>query len=152
MAMMLDGFIRKKTNITIGTKEFIFTELNLADLGEFKARLTKQREELNDKRRKRLIEDAQKIGNINPLELLKLTDTSISEEEVENEMYTTEGIGYLAYLSLKYAHPEIELKQVMLIMGFENIDDITKAMFPLTKSDDVQKKIMEKVKSHKQQE
>ena len=39
MAIGLDGFVRKKTKIEIGTKEFTFTELSLADFAEFRVRI-----------------------------------------------------------------------------------------------------------------
>jgi len=141
MTINLGGFVRKKTTIVMGTEEFTFTELNLADLAEFRAHLAQQREELCEKRRIRLIEDASRIKNINAVDLLKVTDSTISEEEVEAQTYTVEGIGYLAYLSLRYSHSGINLKQVMNIITLEHIEAITKAMFPVDKADEIKKKL-----------
>ena len=75
MSMDLTKFIRNKTANEIGGKTFTFHELTLRNLAEFRADLVKQREELNKVRRQRIIEDAKAIGNIEPMELLKLTDT-----------------------------------------------------------------------------
>jgi len=130
MSMNLSGFVHKKTPLTIGTEEFIFTELTLGDMAEFKAHLINDRKKLNVERRGRLMKDAESIEGIDPLELLKLTDTSISEEEVEAETETVEGIGYLAYLSLRYAHPEISVENVMEIITPNILDDVTPALFP----------------------
>lgn len=129
MTMDLSGFVQRKTKIEIGTKQFTFTELTLADLAEFRAELSKEREEHNIKRRKRIIEEAPKIGTIDPLELLKYVDAPITEEELEAEMETTQGIGLLAYLSLKYHHQGISREQVMSIITPNNLQEITKAMF-----------------------
>lgn len=130
MAIGLDGFVRKKTNVTIGSKEFTFTELSLADLAEFRAHLQEKRDKFNQQRRQRLIEDAQKIGNIDSMELLKYADKPLTEAEIEAETETTEGLGYLAYLSLRYEHTGIEIKQVMSIVNINSIPLITDALFP----------------------
>lgn len=127
----LSGFVPKRTKIVIGTKEFIFRELSIADLAKFRARLVSEREKINKERRERLIEDAAKIEGIDPMELLKYSDSSISDEELEQQMETIEGIGYLAYLSLKYAHPEVSLEDVMNIVSPGLIESITKAMLPM---------------------
>lgn len=137
----LSGFVRKRTKIVIGTKEFIFTELSLGDYAEFKASLIEQHEKLNEKRRVRLLSDAQKVGTIDPMELLKFLDSSISEDELEAQTYTVEGIGHLAYLSLRYAHPGISRAQVMEIITLDHIEDITKAMFPLQQAEEIKKKL-----------
>ena len=126
----LDGFVRKKTVIKIGTKNFTFAELNLAELAEFKAELVKKRDELNDERRSRLIELAEKIGSIDPIEVLKLTDSSVSEEEFEAQMETVEGLGHLAYLSLRVVHPGIDRNQAKELVTPANIDKVVAAMFP----------------------
>ncbi|KKL29004.1 hypothetical protein LCGC14_2369450, partial [marine sediment metagenome] len=63
-----------------------------------------------------LIELAKEIGNIDPMELLKLTETTVSEEEFEEQMSTIEGINFLAHLSLKYNHPDLTLKDVMFLL------------------------------------
>ena len=130
MAIGLDGFVRKKTKITIGTKDFTFTELSLADFAEFRARMQEQRNEFNQQRRQRLIEDAKKLDNINSMELLKFADKPLTEEEVEAEMETVEGLGFLVYLSLRYEQPGIEIKQAMEITTMSEIEKISNAMFP----------------------
>ncbi len=127
----LEGFVPKRTTIKIGTKEFIFRELSIADLAKFRARLVGEREKINKERRERLIEDAAKIEGIDPMELLKYSDSSVSDEELEQQMETIEGIGYLAYLSLKYALPEVSLEDAMNIVSPGIIEEITKAMFPM---------------------
>ena len=141
MSMNLDGFVQKRTVITIGTKEFTFTELTIADYAELKAHLTAERENLCEKRRQRLIQDAAKIGSVDTMELLKLTDSTISEDELEAHAYTVEGIGFLAFLSLRHEHIEISRDQVMQIVTLESIDEITAAMFPMNQSEKAKKKL-----------
>ena len=126
----LSGFVPKRTKIIIGTKEFTFSELSMGDLGEFRGELVKQRKEVNEERRKRLIADAEKIGNIDPMELLKFSDSSISDEELEAQMETIEGIGFMAYLSLRYAHTGISREQAAQIIRPSLMGEISEAMVP----------------------
>ena len=130
MAIDLTGYVRKTTKVNIGSEEFIFVELNLADMAEFRAHVKDKRRKINDERRKRLIADAAKIGGIDPAELLKITDTPVTEEEFQAESETIEGLGHLAYLSLKYKHPGIALNQVMQLITPNVLDKVTDAMFP----------------------
>ena len=146
----LSGFVPKRTKIVIGTKPFTFTELSIGDLAEFRAELVNQREAVNEKRRKRIIEDAEKIGNIDPMELLKFSDSSISDEELESQMETVEGIGFLAFLSLRYAHTGISREQAMKIVRPNLIEKITQAMFPVTGDDDKKKQPVKKLKKPQQ--
>ena len=122
MSMNLSGFVRKQTKITIGSTEFIFTELSIADYAKLKVHLVEEHEKTSRERRKRLLEDAKEIGQVDALELLKLTDIKVSEEELEEKAYTVEGIGFLAYLSLSYKHPDICEAQAMKIVTLEGID------------------------------
>lgn len=146
MAIGLDGFVRKKTKIIIGSKEFIFTELSLADFAEFRARSQEQRDKFNQQRRQRLIEDAQKLDGIDPMELLKFADKPLTEDEIDAEMETSEGLGYLVYLSLRYAHQGIEIKQAMEITTMSEIEKISNAMFPPLGDESKKKRTRTKVK------
>ena len=148
MTIDLSGFVPRRTKITIGSKEFTFTELTLADLAEFKQHLRQQREELNAVRRKRLLTEAAAIGGIDSLELLKLTDTTISNEEFEQQSETIEGIGFLAFCSLRRSHEGISRDQVMGMITTDDIEKVTKAMFP-EKEKDTEKKTPDKPKKKK---
>jgi len=130
MTISLDGFVAKKTKIKLGTKDFTFTELSLADLCEFRAELVKERERLNRERRERLLEDAKKIDGLEPLDILKLTDTPITEEEVDAAMDTFDGLALMAYLSLRYAHIGIDREQVKKILNIGVMAEVTMAMMP----------------------
>lgn len=79
------------------------------------------------------MEDAKTIGDINQMELLKLTDNTLTEDEIDAQMETVEGIGLLAYLSLRYAHIGISKEQVMGIVLPSRIEEIMAAMFPAIK-------------------
>ncbi len=146
MAIGLDGFVRKKTKIEIGTKEFTFTELSLADFAEFRVRIQGQRDEFNQQRRQRLIEDAKKLDGIDSMELLKFADKSLTEDEIEAEMETSEGLGYLVYLSLRYEHQGIEIKQAMEITTMSEIEKISDAMFPSLGDESKKKRTRQPVK------
>lgn len=124
MSINLEGFTRKKKKITLGGKEFVFSELSLLDFVKFRARIIEQRDETKGKRRERLIAEAEKIGGIDPLKLLEQLDKPPTDEEIEAEMETFDGLGYLAYLSLKYAYPEITIEDVMSIVSIDNIEQI----------------------------
>jgi len=139
MSIDLGGFVKKKTIVEIGTEKFKFTELTIADLCEFRAEINTKREAYNKKRRERLLEDAQKIGGVNPMELLRYVDKPTTEEEVEAEMETTDGLGFLAYLSLRTSHPGISREQALGILLPSKMEEITAAMFP-KKDDDSKKK------------
>lgn len=130
MTIDLTGFVQRKTKLILGTKEFTFTELTIADLAEFRAEMQTKRDAFNQERRHRLIEDAKKIGNIDSFELLKYADKPLTEDEVDDEMESISGIAYLAYLSLRYAHTGISREQVDKIVSLSAMADISKAMFP----------------------
>lgn len=135
MSLDLSAFVPKRTTIILGGMNFRFAELTLADLAEFKAHLKEQRERLCEERRKRLIEMAKEIGDVDPMELLKLTDTSVSDEEMQEQMDTVEGVGLLAYYSLRQAHPGINKEQTMKLVTMDNLKDILAAMMPGMGSD-----------------
>jgi len=99
-------------------------------LAKFRAFLSDKKKAYNQDRRERIIADAARIGNIDPMELLKFADSNISQDEVEAEMESVEGISYLAYLSLKYKYPEISIEQAADIITPLNLEKITAAMFP----------------------
>lgn len=142
MAVDLSGFVHKTTEITIGTKKFIFTELTLADMAVFKDHLNTERKKLNEDRRARLVADGKAIGGIEPVDLLKFTDSTMSEDEVNTQAGTIEGIGYLAYLSLKHRYLEISIEDAMKIVTPGNLDIVTDAMFPeIPESDESKKKL-----------
>ncbi len=153
MSIDMTGFVYMKTKIILGSKEFTFTELSLADMAAFRAYVRTKRNKASEARRARLLADATKISNINPVELLKITDTPITEAEFEQESETMEGLGYLAYLSLKHDYPEISLENTMEILSVNVIDVITEAMFPPIDDDkkDTKKKSIKKSKSQKSQ-
>ena len=44
-------------------------------------------------------------------------------------MESVEGIGFLAYLSLKYHYPEVTAEDALKIASIEKIPEITEAMF-----------------------
>ncbi len=144
MAMDLSGYVRKKTEVIIGGKKFTFTELSLADLATFKAHLMEQHKKFNNERRERLLADAAKIGNIEPTDLLKFLDSSISEEELEAQMESVEGLGFLAYLSLKYHYPEVSKEDALKVVTPEFVESVTLAMFPLEPVKDLKKKKAQK--------
>ena len=122
----MEGFVRRRKTFTLGGKEFTFSELTLADFAQCRQRIVDQRDATKDKRRQRLVEDAEKIGGIDPMQLLEKLDKPITEEELDAEMDTFDGIGFTLYLSLKYAHPEIRLEDAMAIISIGKIEEISK--------------------------
>ena len=55
-------------------------------------------------------------------------------------MESIEGLGFLAYLSLRYSLPEISKEQAMSIVTPEFVESVTAAMFPLEPEKDLKKK------------
>jgi len=140
MALDLSGFIPKKTEIELGSELFTFTELSLKDLAEFRAEVTRKREEYNQKRRQRILEDAKQCGAIDPLKLLEHLDKPLTEDEIDAEMETTYGMGLLVYYSLRYAHAGISKEQAMQIVTPSRIPEITKALFPQSSNEKSEEK------------
>lgn len=124
----LDNFIRRKTTIKLGGKDYVFTELSMADFGQFRAWVRKQQEDSRNKRRDRLLADAKEIGNVDPIKLLEQLDKPITEEEIDDQMETTDGIAYLAHLSLKYENSGIQLGEVSQMITVEKIGEISKVI------------------------
>jgi len=128
MAINLEGFIRRKSRIKLGGKEWIFTELSLSDFARFRAKMTKERKANLTERRKQLIEEAKGIGDIDPLKLLEHLDKPITDEEMDAEMESVEGVGFLIYLSLKYTYPEVTEEDALKMVNIDKIEEIVEAM------------------------
>jgi len=124
----LEGFVRKHTDIEIGGRQFTFSQLTLGDFAQFRAFVVKDRKKFNEERREQLFKDAERIEGIKPLELLERLERPPTDEEVEAEMESVDGMAYLAYLSLKYAYPEITLDNVKEIIPLSGLEQIAKAV------------------------
>lgn len=143
MAINLEGFVRKHKEIEIGKKKWVFSELTIADFAKFTARIVRGREKTRDERRNRLIEDAKKIGDVDPMKLLEKLDKPPTDEEIEAEMDTVEGMGYMIYLSLKYHYPEIKEEEAIALVGIGDIEEITSAILPVVEGKKKQNPIKE---------
>ncbi len=128
MGNCLEGYVRKTRIIKLGGKDFKFSELSLGDLARFRARIVEQREATRQERKSKLIKDAKDIEGITPEMILDLLEKPISDEEIEAEMETIDGLGFLAYLSLKYALPEITLEEVLQMVTLETIEPISEIL------------------------
>jgi hypothetical protein len=126
----LEGFVRKHKTINIGGKDWVFSELTIADFAKFRAEVVEKKEKNKDKRRQRLIAEAEKIGGVDPLKLLEKLDAPVTDNEIEAEMDTIEGMGYLMFLSLKYHYPEISKEEAMSLIGISNIEEIASVIVP----------------------
>ena len=130
MGIDLAGLVRKTTELELCGREFRFSELTLADFAQFRAWILEKRDAAKQKKREQILKDAKAIEGIDPERLLAALDKPLSDNEVEAEMETVEGVGYLAYLSLKHSIAEIKLDEVMQIIGVQDLEKITAAMFP----------------------
>ena len=128
MSINLEGFIRRKTTIKLGSKEWIFTELSLADFAEFRAKMVKERKVILAEKRKVLIAEAKEIGEVETLKLLDHLNKPVTDEDMDAEMESVEGVGFLAYLSLKYHYPEVTPEDAMKMISIDNISEVTGAM------------------------
>ena len=133
----LEGYVRKHKTIKLGGKDFVFSELSISDFAKFRTRIVDEREKTKDKRRERLIAEAEKIGGIDPLKLLAQLDRPVSDEDIEAEMDTIEGMGYLVYLSLKYHYPDMTSEEAMALVGIGDLEEIAAIIVP---APDVKKK------------
>ena len=133
MALNLEGYIKKHTTIKLGGKDFIFSEVTLGEFAQFRARLTGKREADIHKRRKSIMEQAEAIGGIDPEKILDKLQQPMTDDEVDFQAGTIEGIGYLAYLSLKNSLPEVSLPEVMGIISVTDIPKLAGALFPVEK-------------------
>ena len=127
--MSLEKFDRKVTEIELCGHKWKFAALTMADFAKFRGRIVEQREAINKKRRERIMADAKTIGDIDPMSLLDKLDKPPTEEEVEAEMETIEGMGYLAFLSLRRTHQSITEEDVMDLVTLDAVEKIATALF-----------------------
>ncbi len=146
MSINLEGFIRRKTEVELGGKKWIFNELSLADFARLRAKMAKERKANLVERRKQLIEEAKGIGDIDPLRLLEHLDKPVTDEEMDAEMESIEGVGYMAYLSLKYAYPEVTEDDALMLVSIDKIEEIVGAMMGGLSSDKKKPKAPTKAK------
>lgn len=130
MALNLNHIRRKKTTLTLGGSDFVFTELTLGDMGEFRAWVNENRDKTREARRTRLLADAEAIGDVDPLKLLEALDRPPTEEDYDAQAETSEGLLYLACLSLKHEEPRWSVENVGQCVTPADLPDIVKAMFP----------------------
>jgi len=129
MAIDLSGFVRATKTVRLGGKDFVFTQISLNDFALFRRRVIEQRKEQQKQRRKELLGQAKELGEINNvMELLREIEKMPSDAEIEAEMETLEGMGYLAYLSLKYKYPEITEEEVMSLLTISDIPAVAEAI------------------------
>lgn len=128
MSINLEGFIRQKTKVKLGGKDWLFTELSLSDFAQLRVKMVRERKANLAERRKQLIEEAKGIGEIDPLKLLEHLDKPVTDEDMDAEMETVEGLGFMAYLSLKYHYPEVTEEDALKMVSIDKIEEITKAM------------------------
>lgn len=121
---MLDKLVRKHKKIEISGKEFSFAKLTIADMAEFSAWVKESRRKGIETRKKRMIEEAEKIGGIDPMELLKEVERPPTEEEIEDEMYTAQGLGFLIQKSLQPAYLGITLEEAMGLVEMDKVVEI----------------------------
>lgn len=128
MSINLEGFLRRKTKVKLGGKEWTFTELSLADFAQLRAKMVKERKANLAERRKQLIEEAKSLGDIDPLKLLEHLNKPVTDEDMDAEMETVGGCGFMAYLSLKYAYPEVTEEDALKMVSIDKIEEIVEAM------------------------
>jgi len=129
MSMDLSSFVPRKTELVLGGMKLEFTELDLADIAEFHAEARKKHERAINERRKRLVQQAKEIGDIDPMELLREVEKPPSEEEIEEQYATIEGMAMLGYLSLRHKYPDINREDVSKLITPTNCEQVTIAMF-----------------------
>lgn len=146
MSINLEGFIRRKTTIKLGDKDWVFTELSLADFAQFRAKMVKERKVNLAERRKELIAEAKEIGEVETLKLLDHLNKPVTDEDMDAEMESVEGVGFLAYLSLRYHYPEVSQEDAISMISIDNIKDVTGAMIGSIVEDKKKPKTAKKVK------
>jgi hypothetical protein len=128
MSINLEGYVRRKTDIELGGRTWVFTELALSDFAQFRAKIIKERRASLAEKRKLIIEEAKNIGEIDTIKLLELLERPITDEEMEVAAESVEGLGFLVYLSLKYHYPEVTEEDALKMVSIEKIPEITQAM------------------------
>lgn len=129
MGLDLAGYKRATTGVMLGGKKYVFTELTLSDMAEFRSWVVERRKATRDDRRQRLLDDAKVIGNVDPMKLLEALDRPPTEAEYEAEAETIEGVRKLAHLSLRHHHPEATNEDAGSIVTIASIDKVVAAMF-----------------------
>ena len=127
--MDMTGFVRKTKKVTYGDRELTFAELKLVDWVLLKQHVQVIRDEQQAKKRKQLIEMAKEIGDIDSMKLLEYVDQPVTEDELDEMVSTLDGMGFMVYRSLKYAHPDITLEQAQTIADTDTVVMVTEIMF-----------------------
>ncbi len=55
-------------------------------------------------------------------------DKPVTDEDMDAEMETVGGCGFMAYLSLKYAYPEVAEEDALKMVSINKIEEIVEAM------------------------
>lgn len=139
--MNLQDFVTQKTTLKLGGNDYVFTRLNLDDLGKLYEWVAIGKESTRSKRRDRIIEDAKKIGDVDPMSLLKHLDDPPTEAEQDAALGTIEGLAQMAFWSLHHEYDDIKLKQVKQMITISDTESVVVACMGLTV--EPEKKIVE---------
>ncbi|MBU8870685.1 MAG: hypothetical protein KOO60_07465 [Gemmatimonadales bacterium] len=131
MALNMAGYTRPKREFDIGAdRPLKFTELSLGDYAAFSAWVAEQRDINASRHSEKIKQLARDIEGIDPLVLLEKLCSPPTDEEIEHAETTPEGIGYLIYLSLKYAYPEISHIEAMQVVPIGMIAEVIQFIMP----------------------
>jgi len=136
----LNDFVRRTTVIELGGKPYKFAELTIADFAMFRQQIVNKQEKSKDKRRERMITEAKKLGDIDPLTLLKELERPLTDEELEAEMETVEGMEFLVFLALQPNYPGITQSEVASMIPLTKLAEITEAITGGLNEEDTGKK------------
>lgn len=146
MGNYLEAYKRQKKIIQLGGKDFTFSELSLVDLAEFKSRVVEERNRTREQRKNQLLEDVKKIEGLDPIKILERIDRPPTDDELYEEMQTIEGVGFLAYRSLKYEYPDMTEAEAMAMVTIDNLTELVEILVPSGEDESKKKRTRQPIK------
>ena len=129
MSNLLESYVRKTKVIEMGGKKLKFSQLSLIDFGRIKARLRKEMQEEADVKKEKLIANAKRLGDIDPMTLLEKLEVEPSDDDVFERMEEVKHLAFAAYLSLKYRYPDISEEEVGSLLSLDTIEEVVGILF-----------------------
>ena len=117
---------KQTTQIKIGERSFKIGKLTIGDYADFQ-------EHLKEKRRDNIIENAKKVYPDGlPDTILDKVLEPMTDKEIDAEMGTISGMGFLLYKMLS-RHQEVTLEDILSGLTVDDLDKLTSVISPAEK-------------------
>lgn len=114
----------------IDGKKITFSPLTVEDMTLIRGRIKKKKKAERKEIQERQMATAEKLGGIEPLQLLEYLDKPVQEGEIDEGMDSFESLAYAAYLGAKKKHPDITEQSIKQFLTPDDLIAVSEIISP----------------------